>query len=93
MEKRLGVVSILLESRDSVRTMNTILSDFGELILARQGLPLRHKGIHVISLVVEGTTDEIGALTGKLGRLEKVQVKSVLTKYREDADDETEDKA
>jgi putative iron-only hydrogenase system regulator len=93
MEKRLGVVSILLESRDSVRTMNTILSDFGELILARQGLPLRHKGIHVISLVVEGTTDEIGALTGKLGRLEKVQVKSVLTKYREDLDDETEDKA
>jgi len=70
MEKRLGVVSILLESKDSVRTMNTILSDFGELILARQGLPLRHKGIHVISLVVEGTTDEIGALTGKLGRLE-----------------------
>ncbi|ORC31179.1 TM1266 family iron-only hydrogenase system putative regulator [Marispirochaeta aestuarii] len=93
MEKRLGVVSILLESRDSVRTMNTILSDFGELILARQGLPLRHKGIHVISLVVEGTTDEIGALTGKLGRLEKVQVKSVLTRYREDDSDETEDKA
>ena len=93
MEKRLGVVSILLESRDSVRTMNTILSDFGELILARQGLPLRHKGIHVISLVVEGTTDEIGALTGKLGRLEKVQVKSVLTRYREDDSDETEEKA
>ncbi|WP_319415536.1 TM1266 family iron-only hydrogenase system putative regulator [Marispirochaeta aestuarii] len=93
MEKRLGVISILLESRDSVRTMNTILSDFGELILARQGLPLRHKGIHVISLVVEGTTDEIGALTGKLGRLEKVQVKSVLTRYREDDSDETEDKA
>ncbi|WP_319558903.1 TM1266 family iron-only hydrogenase system putative regulator [Marispirochaeta sp.] len=92
MEKRLGVVSILLESRDSVRTMNTILSDFGELILARQGLPLRHKGIHVISLVVEGTTDEIGALTGKLGRLEKVQVKSVLTRYREDDYDETADK-
>ena len=87
MEKRLGVVTILLSSTDSVRAMNTILSDFGELILARQGLPLRQKGIHVISLVVEGSTDEIGALTGKLGRLDRVQVKSVLTNYREDTDE------
>ncbi len=87
MEKRLGVVTILLESKDSVRGMNTLLSDFGELILARQGLPLRDKGIHVISLVVEGSTDEIGALTGKLGRLDRVQVKSVLTNFREEQDD------
>ena len=54
MEKRLGVVTILLESKESVRSMNTLLSDFGDLVLARQGLPLRDKGIHVISLVVEG---------------------------------------
>lgn len=59
--------------------MNMILSDFGDMILARQGLPLRQKSIHVISLVVEGTTDAIGALTGKWGRLEGLQVKSVLT--------------
>lgn len=84
MEKRLGVVTILITEKASVRPMNLILSDFGELVLARQGLPLRQKGIHVISLVVEGSTDEIGALTGKLGRLEGVQVKSVLTNYRED---------
>jgi len=88
MEKRLGVVTILLESKDSVRSMNTLLTDFGDLILARQGLPLRDKGIHVISLVVEGSTDKIGALTGKLGRLDRVQVKSVLTNYREKTDDD-----
>ncbi|NQT57928.1 MAG: hypothetical protein HQ557_02995, partial [Bacteroidetes bacterium] len=41
-------------------------------------------------LVVEGTTDAIGALTGKLGRLEGLQVKSVLTNYREDPDDDHE---
>jgi putative iron-only hydrogenase system regulator len=90
MEKRLGVVTILLNSKESTRAMNMILSDFGGMILARQGLPLRQKGIHVISLVVEGTTDAIGALTGKLGRLEGLQVKSVLTNYREDPDDDQE---
>ena len=88
MEKRLGVVTILLNSKESTRAMNLLLSDFGDIILARQGLPLRHKGIHVISLVVEGTTDAIGAFTGKLGRLEGLQVKSVLTNYREEPDDE-----
>jgi len=90
MEKRLGVVTILLNSKKSTRAMNMILSDFGDMILARQGLPLRQKSIHVISLVVEGTTDAIGALTGKLGRLEGLQVKSVLTNYREDPDDDQE---
>lgn len=89
MEKRLGVVTILLTEQRSVREMNLLLSDFQELILARQGLPLRQKGIHVISLVVEGTTDTIGALTGKLGRLDGLQVRSVLTTYREETEDGT----
>ena len=87
MEKRLGVVAILLTETDPIRSLNSLLSDFADMILARQGLPLRHKGIHVISLVVEGTTDRIGALTGKLGLLKGCKVKSVLTDYSEENDD------
>lgn len=83
MEKRLGVVAILIEEKTSVNSLNTILSDFGDLIYGRQGLPIRDKGVHVISLIVEGTTDEIGALTGKIGRLPGIQVKSLLTRYKE----------
>jgi len=86
MEKRLGVVAILIEEKTSVNSLNTILSDFGELIYGRQGLPIRDKGVHVISLIVEGTTDEIGALTGKIGRLPGIQVKSLLTRYKEPND-------
>ena len=87
MEKRLGVIAILIEDKTSVPSINTILSSFGELIYGRQGLPIRDKGIHVISLIVEGTTDEVGALTGKIGRLPGVQVKSILTRYKEPIDD------
>jgi len=87
MEKRLGVVAILLTKTDPIRVLNSLLSDFADMILARQGLPLRHKGVHVISLVVEGSTDRIGALTGKLGQLDGCRVKSVLTDFREDEDD------
>ena len=31
------------------------------------GLPMRNQNIQIITLIIEGTTDEIGALTGKLG--------------------------
>lgn len=86
MEKRLGVIAILIEEKSSVSLLNTILSDFSDLVYGRQGLPIREKGVHVISLIVEGTTDEIGALTGKIGRLPGIQVKSLLTRYKEPND-------
>ena len=87
MEKRLGVIAILITEPSAVPRLNDLLHEYGELVLGRQGLPLRDKGVHVISLIVEGSTDDIGALTGKAGKLPGVRVKSVLTAYREEGDD------
>ncbi|MCX7788374.1 MAG: iron-only hydrogenase system regulator [Spirochaetes bacterium] len=81
MEKRLGVVALLIQGRDQVPAVNRILSEHNTLIHGRMGLPFRDRGIQIISLIVEGTTDEINALTGPLGKLPGVQAKSVLTKY------------
>jgi putative iron-only hydrogenase system regulator len=83
MEKRFGVIVILLSNKCSVPRINTLLSEYGEIILGRQGIPLHEKKISIISLVIEGDTDQISALTGKIGKLEGVEVKSVLTKYKE----------
>jgi hypothetical protein len=47
---------------------------------------LRDRGINIISLVIEGSTDRINALTGKIGKLEGVEVRSILTRYKEDRD-------
>jgi len=88
MEKRLGVVAILIQGRESIPRINQILSAQNEIILGRLGMPFRDRGIQVISLVVEGSTDQIGALTGPLGRLAGVQVKSILTGYREGTDEQ-----
>lgn len=90
MEKRIGVVAILIQGRESVGQVNQILSSHNNIIEGRLGMPFRDKGVQVISLVVEGTTDQIGALTGPLGRLAGVQVKSVLTGYREDSYEDAE---
>jgi putative iron-only hydrogenase system regulator len=80
MEKRTGFVGIILERRDSAEAVNHVLSEHAELILARLGLPCRDKGISVITLVVEATTDELGTLTGRLGKVPGVSVKSALAK-------------
>ncbi|QXM06480.1 TM1266 family iron-only hydrogenase system putative regulator [Crassaminicella indica] len=80
MNKRIGVVAIIVEKKESVEMVNKLLSEFGELIVGRMGVPYKEKNVSVISIIVDGTTDEIGALTGKLGRLYGVTVKSALTK-------------
>jgi putative iron-only hydrogenase system regulator len=84
MEKRIGAIAVLVSDNSIAGRLNAIISSYGDIILGRQGMPLRDKGINIISLIVEGTTDQIGALTGKIGRLPRVQVKSVLTGYKED---------
>ncbi|WP_026368987.1 MULTISPECIES: TM1266 family iron-only hydrogenase system putative regulator [Aminiphilus] len=83
MEKRLAVIVILVTKKDNIRQLNLILSDYAHLILGRMGLPMRERSLSIISLIVEGTTDELGALAGKIGRLGGISVKSVLTKTKE----------
>lgn len=80
MEKRIGVVGIVIESKDNVQRLNGILSEFSEIIVGRMGIPYEQKGFSVISLIVDGTTDDIGALTGKIGALHGITVKTAVSK-------------
>ena len=78
MEQRIGAVIILVNEEGDIQRINSIITEHSELILGRQGIPLRDRATNVISLVLEGDTDRIGSLTGKLGRMPGVKVKSVL---------------
>lgn len=81
MDKRIGFVGIIVEDRKRhADAVNHILSEFGDVILARTGIPYDKKNCSVITLVVDATTDDVGKLTGKLGQLEGVTVKSALSK-------------
>lgn len=77
--KRMGTISIIVEKREAqAKLVNDLLSEHADIILARMGLPFKERGVSVIALIIEATTDEVGALTGKLGRLDHVRVKSSL---------------
>ena len=80
-EKRLGFVGIIIEDRSqSASKVNEILSQHADLILARTGIPRIKGKTSVITLVIDSTTDELGKLTGLLGNIDGVQVKSGLAK-------------
>ena len=78
MEKRIGTITILMPDRLQAAEVNRLISSHSQIVLCRQGLPFRERDVAVISLIVEGCTDEINALTGALGRLPGVKCKAVV---------------
>ncbi|MHB8993634.1 MAG: TM1266 family iron-only hydrogenase system putative regulator [Armatimonadota bacterium] len=80
MGKRLGVVGIVVDDLSAAEEVNAILHEYAPLLIGRMGVPLRERGVSVISVIVEGETDDISALTGRLGRVRHVAVKTALTK-------------
>lgn len=79
MEKRIGVVGIIVENREKAKEVNDILHKYANIIVGRMGIPYKEREISIISLIVDGTMDEISAMTGKLGNLTDIQVKTALT--------------
>ena len=76
--KRIGVVGIVVSGdKGTVLEMQKVLSDFGDIIVGRMGVP-RPK-VNTIALIVEGEQERLSALTGRLGRLDGLNVKSALT--------------
>ena len=80
MSTRIAVVGIVIESLDNIKEVNSILNKYEKLIVGRMGLPYKEKNIRVISIVVDGTTDEIWAITWKIGKLKGVSVKAAISK-------------
>ena len=76
METRVAVMGIIVESTDSVEQLNSILHDYGRYIIGRMGIPYREKKINIISIAVDAPQDTISSLSGKIGRLNGVSVKT-----------------
>ena len=80
METRVAVMSIIVENVSSVETLNNILHEYRENIIGRMGLPYRPKHINIISIALDAPQDVISALSGRIGNLEGVNVKTAFSK-------------
>ena len=79
METIVAIVSAIVESFQSIDEFNAILHEFGDYIIGRMGVPYRAKNISVVSVVIDAPMDVINALSGKLGRLEGISAKTLLS--------------
>lgn len=80
METRIALIGIIVESKDMVEKLNNILHEYGEFIIGRMGIPYSQKDINVISIVIDADNNTISSLSGKLGMLEGISVKTLYSK-------------
>lgn len=79
-DKRLAVISVIAENREKSGEINSLLSAYGDYVVGRMGIPYREKGVYVLSVVVDAPAEIINTLTGKIGMLERVTAKTLMSK-------------
>ncbi|WP_312634460.1 TM1266 family iron-only hydrogenase system putative regulator [Oscillibacter sp.] len=77
MDSRVAVIAILVRDSDSVEALNGLLHEFGGYVVGRMGVPYAKRGVNIISVAVDAPQAVTSALTGKIGRLKGVSVKTV----------------
>ncbi len=76
METRVAVMSIIVENGSAVEKLNAILHEYGEYIIGRMGIPYRKRKVSIISIALDAPQNTISALSGKVGSLPGVSVKT-----------------
>ncbi len=79
-EGRLAIIAIVVEQNGSAVEINSLLHEYGKYIIGRMGIPYPSRDVSLISVAIDAKEEVISALTGKLGRLDGVTVKTAYSK-------------
>lgn len=82
METRIALIGVIVENREVVEQLNHILHEYGSCVIGRMGIPYRERNVNIISVAVDAPQDVISALSGKIGRLKGVSVKTVYSNVK-----------
>ena len=77
-------MGIVVENTDSVERLNTLLHEYGSYIIGRMGIPYRARNINIVSIAIDAPQDVISALSGKIGNLDGISVKTAYSKVQSD---------
>lgn len=80
METRVSLIGIIVKNPESVEQLNSILHDYSSYVIGRMGIPYREKSVNIISVAVDAPQDVINTISGKIGRLDGVSAKTIVTK-------------
>ena len=84
MQTRVAVMGIVVENTDSVERLNTLLHEYGSYIIGRMGIPYRARNINIVSIAIDAPQDVISALSGKIGNLDSISVKTAYSNVQSD---------
>lgn len=79
MQTRVAVMSIIVENGEAVEPLNALLHEYGEFIIGRMGIPYRKREVNIISIALDAPQNTISALSGKVGSLPGVSVKTAFS--------------
>lgn len=82
METRIALIGIIVENDSEADKVNSTLHEYRKYIIGRMGLPYRQKGISIISIAIDGSNDVISSLSGKLGMIKGINVKTMYSKSK-----------
>ena len=77
---KIAVLAIIVSDVDAVEKVNSILHDFRDYVIGRQGVPYRQKNISLISVFLDAPQTVLNSLSGKLGMIKGVSSKLLNTK-------------
>lgn len=77
---RIALIGIVVENSDSVEQLNSLLSQYGNYIIGRMGIPYREKRLSIISIAMDAPNNVISALSGKIGMLPGISSKTIYAK-------------
>lgn len=81
METKFHTLTITIYNRDEVYdSVGELLHSYADKILLRVGYPVPDQNISIIFVITKMNSDEAGALSGKLGQISSVKVKSTTLK-------------
>ena len=69
-------MGIIVEESTAVETLNALLHEYAEYIIGRMGLPYKKRNVSIVSIAIDAPQDVISALSGKIGKLQGVSVKT-----------------
>jgi len=80
MESRIALIGIIVEDIETSPEINRILHEYQDYIVGRMGIPYKKQNVAIISVVVDAPADVTSSLSGKLGMLPGISVKTVYSK-------------
>lgn len=80
METRIALIGIIVEDSNEIEKLNLILHEYSTYIIGRMGILYKEKDVCVISIVIDASNDVISSLSGKLGMIKGISVKTMYSK-------------